>query len=45
RLLSCGHDSDEVMMMVLMLVSVGRWYEGGGGDRGGSGGDARWGWR
>nr|GEV26309.1 reverse transcriptase domain-containing protein [Tanacetum cinerariifolium] len=25
-------------VMVLMLVSVERWYEGGGGDRGGSGG-------
>nr|GEW57548.1 hypothetical protein [Tanacetum cinerariifolium] len=27
-----------------MMVSVGRWYEGGSGDRGGSEGDVRWRW-
>nr|GEV25479.1 retrovirus-related Pol polyprotein from transposon TNT 1-94 [Tanacetum cinerariifolium] len=34
--------SFRTLVMVLMLVSVGRWYEGSGRDRSGSGGDVRW---
>nr|GEU82587.1 hypothetical protein [Tanacetum cinerariifolium] len=41
----CEGDDGDKVEIVLMLVSVGRWYEGGGGDRGGSEGDVRRRWR